>query len=569
MSYNINYLLDHLFAQSPTKHPIATICAFLVVALHLVYHATMPACRFTLRILRTLTRTINQGSPVEGIPADLSTSLKMFNIMPDTVTYACCPECFALYPPETSLSNGPISTQTSHQPDVRVPDPLPYPCDPCMGMDPPTGNHDAPRSVYPMYCRFKETSESAACGAKLLRLSKKRDPGGHRQPFSTDEHPFGPAIAQPSAFRPIRTYKYQPVIAWLARMFAREDFERLVDQPLKSSSCHGTPKAHVDDILQSPEVETFLDNDGKPFLQKMGTEARLVFSLFIDWFNPRGNRRAGASISSGVLFMACLNLPPEVRYKRENIYLAGILPGPKAPSLQEVNHYVAPLIPELLELWNDGVWYSRTALFPEGRIARGALIPVVSDLGAVRKTTGQASHSATYFCSFCQLKKCDISVIDPAKWPRRDCEAFRRSARSWLAAPNTKERERLFKITGIRYSVLLELPYWKPTQFVVLDTMHNLFLGLFQRHCRKVFGMNIAVDDGASPLEESDVSAEDLVQAIKELQRRETPQSLKTHLTLPVMRALYEAAALGNPGKRTKLQMAEELLAQVGPEDSS
>ena len=75
--------------------------------------------------------------------------------------------------------------------------------------------------------------------------------------------------------------------------------------------------------------------------------------------------------------------------------------------------------------------------------------------------------------------------------------------------------------------------------------------------------MNIAVDDGA-PAEEEEVSADDLVRAIQELQKRETPQSLKAHLTLPAMRALYQAALMGDPGKRTKLQIAEELFARVG-----
>ena len=261
--------------------------------------------------------------------------------------------------------------------------------------------------------------------------------------------------------------------------------------------------------------------------------------------------------------MACLNLPPEVRYKRENIYLAGVLPGPKAPSLQEVNHYIAPLVPELLQLWEHGITYTRTALHPQGRIARGLLVPVVADLGAVRKTTGHGSHSSTYFCSFCQLKKSDINQIDPTRWPRRDCKEFRRLAKAWYLARSARERERLFKANGVRYSVLLELPYWKPTRYVVLDTMHNLFLGLFQRHCRRVFGMNIAVDEGTSQIEETEVSGDDLTGAIHELQKRENPHSLKSHLTLPVMRALYEAAHLGDPGKRTKLQMAQELLAQV------
>ncbi|KAI0348809.1 hypothetical protein OH77DRAFT_1367983, partial [Trametes cingulata] len=50
-------------------------------------------------------------------------------------------------------------------------------------------------------------------------------------------------------------------------------------------------------------------------------------------------------------------------------------------------------------------------------------------------------------------------------------------------------REHLFKSTGVRYSTLLQLPYWGPSRWVVIEAMHNLLLGLFQRHCRHIFGM--------------------------------------------------------------------------------
>ena len=38
---------------------------------------------------------------------------------------------------------------------------------------------------------------------------------------------------------------------------------------------------------------------------------------------------------------------------------------------------------------------------------------------------------------------------------------------------------------GVRYSVLLALPYFDPIKFTVIDPMHNLFLGMFSR-----FGLN-------------------------------------------------------------------------------
>ncbi|KAI0364890.1 hypothetical protein BV20DRAFT_910907, partial [Pilatotrama ljubarskyi] len=81
--------------------------------------------------------------------------------------------------------------------------------------------------------------------------------------------------------------------------------------------------------------------------------------------------------------------------------------------------------------------------------------------------------------------------IDKDTWPCRDCATFRRLAEEWRSAHSTTRREALFKEHGVRYSVLLKLPYWKPTRYVVVETMHNLFLGLFQRHCRSIFGMDI------------------------------------------------------------------------------
>jgi hypothetical protein len=47
--------------------------------------------------------------------------------------------------------------------------------------------------------------------------------------------------------------------------------------------------------------------------------------------------------------MACLNLPPSIRYKPENMYLAGIVPGPEEPKLEMLNHYQDPLITNMLQ----------------------------------------------------------------------------------------------------------------------------------------------------------------------------------------------------------------------------
>ena len=53
-----------------------------------------------------------------------------------------------------------------------------------------------------------------------------------------------------------------------------------------------------------------------------------------------------------------LNLPREIRYKRENVILVGLIPSPKEPPLT-ITSYISPLVSELLEL-RYGVIMERT-----------------------------------------------------------------------------------------------------------------------------------------------------------------------------------------------------------------
>lgn len=68
--------------------------------------------------------------------------------------------------------------------------------------------------------------------------------------------------------------------------------------------------------------------------------------LNIDWFQPYKL----TNYSVGVIFLAVMNLPRNIRYKRENIILVGIIPGPSEPS-HDLNSYLKPLVKELTELW--------------------------------------------------------------------------------------------------------------------------------------------------------------------------------------------------------------------------
>ncbi|KNE98710.1 hypothetical protein PSTG_08078 [Puccinia striiformis f. sp. tritici PST-78] len=44
-------------------------------------------------------------------------------------------------------------------------------------------------------------------------------------------------------------------------------------------------------------------------------------------------------------------LPGALPYKVENVYLFGIIPGPKELSLEQINHLLRPLVEELKMFW--------------------------------------------------------------------------------------------------------------------------------------------------------------------------------------------------------------------------
>lgn len=329
---------------------------------------------------------------------------------------------------------------------------------------------------YPDYCTKKNSRNESACGALLRKTVRRR---GSR------------------AVAPVRKYLHHDMKRWMARMLCRPDLERWLDRTVIDPATVDIECEEMRDIWDGSVLKGFKGPDGKHFIleKSKSSEGRYVFSLNMDGFNPYHNKQAGKKVTVGAIYMICLNLPPHLRYRIENVFLVGIIPGPSSPSTSQINEILKPLVQDLLLFWNHGVYMSRTFLYPKGRLIHCAVVPLVCDLPAARQLAGLGSHNSEHFCSFCRLHLHDMDELDTSKWGTRTLDEHLEIATKWRDGTR-EERLKLFEQHYIRWSELLLLPYWDPTRFIVVDSMHALLLGCIKRHLNDIWRMDAQLDEG-------------------------------------------------------------------------
>lgn len=255
------------------------------------------------------------------------------------------------------------------------------------------------------------------------------------------------------------------------------NFEDLVDSPLaRPRRSAGNP---MHDVWDGSVWNTFEDPDNPGSLYTR-VSGNLVFSLFVDWFNPYHSKRKHVSL--GTIALVCLNLPPWDRYREENIFLYGIIPGPKEPSPDQINHLLGPLVEEL-QVFYKGVWFDQTFRARQGRSIKVVIFPLIADIPALRKTAGHSSHSGRHFCSFCTLPLKEIQCANPKEFPPRIDTGHLSNALKWLGAKSFDERTNIFDQHGVRYNMLNSLSYWRPIEYCSIDFMHCILLGNVKDFC--------------------------------------------------------------------------------------
>lgn len=266
------------------------------------------------------------------------------------------------------------------------------------------------------------------------------------------------------------------MVTWLARMMWLPGFEDLLDSPLTRPPW--SPESPQFDIWDGSVWNTFRDSEDLS-INYTSKSGNLVFSLYLDWFNPYKSQQKTGTI--GTIVLICLNLPLAKRYLEENIYLYGVMPGPNEPTLDQINHLLQPLVDELQMFWK-GVWFDQTFREPRGRLIKAVIFPLIADLPALRKAAGFSGHSSRLLCSFFSIKKKNIDSLDPKEFIPRTHEDHLDRSCEWEQMKTHAERNHFVKKHGVCFSVLNRLPYWQPVEFCSIEIMHNLILGNLKDH---------------------------------------------------------------------------------------
>lgn len=280
-------------------------------------------------------------------------------------------------------------------------------------------------------------------------------------------------------YYPFITYCYMSLECSLGNLLQRENMYPLYEAWRSRRVENGELK----DVYDGKIWSEFMNYNGTPFLSKP-----FSFGLMInvDWFQPYKH----VQYSVGAIYLIILNLPRHMRNKTENIILLGIMPGPHESSYN-VNSYITPLVEELNNFWHGKEM--NVSGFSSKQVIRCALLCAACDLPAGRKLCGFLSFNARYGCTRCmkefpgEVGSMDYSGFNRENWSKRVETEHRRIAAKIKSCKTKSGKSDIESSSGYRYTALLELPYFNPSRMLVLDPMHNLFLGTAKHYLKSVW----------------------------------------------------------------------------------
>jgi len=378
--------------------------------------------------------TLLQSASVE-IPSSLHILQNHFNTKNVILhKYTVCPACFTLYESDSCIETDDFGEELPKS---------------CSNIRFPNHPHEARR---------------LACGAPLLK--KINLSGGKKQ------------------FVPRYEYAYQPIKHSLQKLLYNKGFAEKLEHWRSRISVPETKS----DIYDGQVWKDFQSDKYNNFLSQ---KRSLGVMLNVDFFQPHKH----VNESYGVIYLCIVNLPRGERFRQQNVLIVGVIPAFEHEP-DNLNPFLKPLVAELQEFWKPGVRLY-TAESPNFKVLfRIALMCVACDIPAARKCCGFKGHSANLGCSRC-LKVFPGSVgnknfggFDRERWPKRKLEEHRSTCAALLKCATTASKETLQTKSGVKYSVLIELPYFDPIRFTIIDPMHSVYLGIAKHVMKKLWLQN-------------------------------------------------------------------------------
>ena len=312
-----------------------------------------------------------------------------------------------------------------------------------------------PYKAYPNHPHVQRRKE---CGASLMRTVQ---------------------LKSGLVYKPIKIFPYQSIKKAIAKLAQRPGFVQCCELWRERSAFRRS--GYMCDVYDGEIWSQYNDFLSAPY--------NYLLTLNVDWFSPFDH----GCYSVGAIYLTIQNLPSSLRNNPDNIILVGIIPGPTEPHLT-LNSYLSPMKEELLQAWSNGFEIPNIPIGNKqiSLTIRLALTCIACDIPASRKVCGFLGHRATSGCNKCyttfkQVHEDNGSIwtnyggFDRMKWTMRTnenhrerCEQIIQAFRSHGTKAALTDAE---SCNGLRYSVLLDLPYFDPVRYCVVDPMHNLYLG--------------------------------------------------------------------------------------------
>jgi hypothetical protein len=201
-----------------------------------------------------------------------------------------------------------------------------------------------------------------------------------------------------------------------------------------------------------------------------------------------------------LLIVVLLNLPPEMRYRANNIIIPLAIPGPSSPG--NIESFIYPLFQELA-MASEGIW-TWDAVDSSYFVLRAYLCGVKGDMLGSAKLNGMAGHAARYGDRFSMVQGARIGKEKGAKQqyyplsppekekfnagrpdinlnylPMREQSHYWMTIKRLLSAQTPKEQKAITGETGIsRLTLCSTSPAFSHPSFFPLDPFH-----LFYENC--------------------------------------------------------------------------------------